>query len=81
MSSFDLSKYEDKMVNKRHPCKEVSFNCYHGNMHRGETEKSMGMNMKVLHQSLMKHNIAMMPIVSIKNNNFGFPAHYLSYLY
>lgn len=39
-------------------------------MHRGETEKSFGMNMKALHQSLMKQNTAMMPVVSIKNNNF-----------
>lgn len=41
-------------------------------MHRGETEKSMAMNMKALHLSLMKQNTAMMPIVSIKIIMFVF---------
>lgn len=46
-------------------------------MHIGETQRSLGMNMKALHQSLMKQNTAMMLIVSIKNNHFCFPALFL----
>lgn len=43
MSSFNFSKYEDKMTNEWHPWKEVScFNCYDGNMQRGETETVTG---------------------------------------